>query len=51
LAHNRLPQEKVEVYFLISAEQYRRAQPTLEGVEEFDPSLYDFDDAELTDVP
>jgi hypothetical protein len=38
------------VYFLISAEQYRRAQPVLEGVEEIDPSFYEFDDAELTDA-
>ena len=33
-----------QVYFLISAEQYCCAQPVLEGVEEIDPSFYEFDD-------
>ena len=39
-----------QVYFLISAEQYRRARPFLEGVEEIDPSFFEFDDAEVTDA-
>jgi hypothetical protein len=39
-----------EVFFLISAEQYRKARRILEGVEELDPSLYEVEDVELTDA-
>ena len=37
------------VFYLISAEQFRKARPILEGLEEIDPSLYEIDDLELTD--
>jgi len=40
-----------QVFFLISADQYRRARPILEGVEEIDPSFYEVEDVELTDAP
>ncbi len=34
-------QQSNQVFFLISAEQYQRARPILEGVEEIDPSFYE----------
>ncbi len=40
-----------QVFFLISADQYRKARPILEGVEEIDPSFYEVEDVELTDAP
>ncbi|MGD0896846.1 MAG: hypothetical protein ABR915_03355 [Thermoguttaceae bacterium] len=40
-----------QVFFLISAEQYRRARRILEGVEEIDPSFYEVEDVDLTDAP
>jgi hypothetical protein len=44
-------QQTNQVFFLISADQYRKAQRLLEGVEEIDPSFYEIDDVELTDAP
>jgi hypothetical protein len=38
-----------QVYFLISAEQYRRARPVLEGLEEIDPSFYEVEEIKLSD--
>lgn len=43
-------QQTNQVFFLISAEQYQRARPILEGVEDIDPSFYEVDDVELTDA-
>jgi hypothetical protein len=33
-------QQTNQVFFLISAEQYRRTRPILKGIEEIDPSFY-----------
>jgi hypothetical protein len=43
-------QQTQEVFYLISAEQYRKARGILEGVEEIDPSFYEVEDVELTDA-
>jgi hypothetical protein len=40
-----------QVFYLISAEQYRKARCLLEGVEEIDPSLYEIEDVDLTKTP
>jgi hypothetical protein len=40
-----------QVFFLISADQYEKARPILEGVEEIDPSFYEVEDVKLTDAP
>jgi len=39
-----------QTFFLISAEQYLKARPILEGVEEIDPSFYEIEEIELTDA-
>ena len=44
-------QQTNQVFFLISAEQYRRARRIIEGIEEIDPSLYEIEDVNLTDAP
>jgi hypothetical protein len=41
-------QQTNETFFLISAEQYEKARPVLQGIEEIDPSFYEVDDIELT---
>ena len=43
--------ETNRVFFLISAEQYHRARPILEGIEEIDPSFYEVEHVEMTDAP
>ncbi len=42
-------QQTNQVFFLISADQYKRARRILEGIEEIDPSFYEIEDVELTD--
>jgi len=43
-------QETNQTFFLISAEQYRKARPILEGIEEIDPSFYEMEGIELNDA-
>ena len=40
--------ENQQVFYLISAEQYAKWHVASEGGEELDPSLYEFDDVNLT---
>jgi hypothetical protein len=44
-------QQTNQVFFLISADQYQKARRILEGCEDIDPSFYEVEDVELTDVP
>ena len=42
--------ETNQVFYLISAEQHQKLLQVLSGIEEIDPSFYEFDDVKATDA-